>query len=128
MSRSSFVAIVFAMAFAPFAQAQDPKTLKVSGVLGGAQLTLKALLKGEKFTGDGKLTAATGQGYEIAVKSGALKDRQVRLEGTLGPRERPAFTSFVLIGNLATGEIEFSYTGAQGTPIKQSTKGTVAWE
>lgn len=126
MSRALLLVVAAVFAVPGVTQAEEPKYVKVTGVVGGSQLVVKAFNQGGNFVGLGTLTAPTGQVYNLKVLSGTVQqNRYVSLQGTiLAPNGSPA-TSFILNGDQTTGGILFRYTGASGTSITQTTKGSV---
>lgn len=127
MSRTLLLAaaVVFLVPGVHFAQA--PTTVKIAGVVGGSKLAVTATNNGGKFTGGGTLTAANGQSYKLTVQSGAiLQGHYVRLQGVI--TAGTSSINFTLYGDRNTGGILFTYVGASGVLIKQSTTGTVVFQ
>jgi len=119
--------VVAAFVVPSVAQAQAPRYVQITGVVGGSQLSVKAVNQGGNYVGLGQLKAPTGQIYNLTVKSGAvLQNRYVTLQGVI-TAPNGATTPFTLNGDRNTGGIAFMYTGSNGTPIKQTTIGTVTF-
>lgn len=126
MSRTFLLVAAAVVVLPGMTQAQAPRYIQVTGVVGGSQLNVKAVNLGGNYAGLGTLTAPTGQVYNLKVMSGQVQlDRYVSLQGAiLGPNGQPV-TSFTLNADRISGGIVFTYTGAGGTLVRQTTTGTV---
>ena len=128
MSRTLLLVAAAVFAVPGVIQAQMPKYVQVSGVVGASKLNVKAVNQGGSYVGLGTLTSPNGSVYNLRVLSGVvLQNRYVSLQGVILAPNGSAATSFVLDGDRNTGGIRLRYTGAGGVPITQVTVGSVVF-
>lgn len=120
MLRSFSLVVALVFAGPALLHAQSPKYVQVTGVVGGAQLNVKALNQAGNYVGVGALAT-----YNLKVTSGQVQqNRYISLQGViLAPNGAP-FTNFSLNADRVSGGIVFLYT-VNGKAIRQTTIGSV---